>query len=134
MRDENFDILLIDDDRTSNILHRRIIRKIDPNLKLRDCTNGEEAMQILQSAFDQGLPAPQLIFVDLNMPVCDGWCFADSFGTLAESWRLHSRLYILTTSLNPEDQERTIAHPLFAGIFDKGCSTESIRSLFEDSH
>ena len=61
-------ILLIDDDKNDNFYHEREILKAKPGLTIITKNSGMEALEFLKASRDK----PQLIFLDINMPVMDG--------------------------------------------------------------
>ena len=78
-------ILLIDDDPATNFLHKLIIEQAQITHEIRIVNNGQEAMDYLtrqndyQDADSESAPFPDLIFLDINMPVMDGWEFIDAY-------------------------------------------------------
>ncbi len=88
--------------------------------------NGKEALEkIVELLQSQGV-LPEVIFLDLNMPIMDGWEFLEAFGKL--SGVEHIRLYILSSSIDSRDMERAkqydivtdfIAKPLTDGRISK---------------
>ena len=47
------------------------------------CQNGKEALDVIVSLLESGEVLPEVIFLDLNMPIMDGWEFLDEFGKLS---------------------------------------------------
>jgi CheY-like chemotaxis protein len=60
--------LLVDDDRDDSDLFREALGEIDPEISCYAAENGREAFRILPD-----IPKPDLIFMDINMPIMDGW-------------------------------------------------------------
>ena len=65
-------VLLVEDDRITNFLNERLLRKLNITESIKVATNGEEALQYLEKTEASGKPLPDLIFLDINMPVMDG--------------------------------------------------------------
>lgn len=78
-------ILLIDDDPATNFLHKMIIEQAQIAHEIKIVYNGREAMDYLLRSTDGDAadplesPEPDLIFLDINMPVMDGWEFLDAY-------------------------------------------------------
>ena len=70
-------ILLIDDDIATNFIHTRLIKKTLVVDTIITKLNGEEAMEYLTTKKDGEYPQPELIFLDINMPVMNGWEFIE---------------------------------------------------------
>ena len=65
--------------------------------------NGKEALDGLSERLQQALPLPELIFLDLNMPVLDGFQFLEQFSVWPQAQSVS--LYMITSSINPEDMQ-----------------------------
>lgn len=98
-------ILLIDDDTVTNFLHKSLIKDLNKGYEVVIAENGLEAHRFLEKAMAQQV-FPQLILVDLNMPVMDGFTFLERY--LANNYHViyPTRLSVLTTSSNPSDSAR----------------------------
>lgn len=101
------DVLFIDDDYAVNRYHEIILGKTarQSNLSLQFYTNPLEAIDYFKSA--KKSEYPKLIFLDINMPLMNGWEFIDEFENinLAED----ISIIILTTSSNPSYKSRADA-------------------------
>ncbi len=97
-------VLLVDDDPATNFLHTRAIKGADCTEEIVTAENGEAAINYLQHRFNQGLPAPELILLDINMPVMNGWDFLAAYTQLPDWQKNQSKLIMLTTSMNPDDE------------------------------
>ncbi|HEX8546586.1 MAG TPA: response regulator [Cytophagaceae bacterium] len=98
-------VLLIDDDRITNYLNERIISKLYPSLEVVVKNNGKEGLLFIEALLEQNRPMPTYIFLDLNMPVLNGFDFLLAFNKLGlDSSR--TTITILTTSSNADDVEK----------------------------
>ena len=100
-------ILLIDDDQATNFLHQIIIKKADCTDNLHIEYNGEAALNYLNTKMHGEYPSPELIFLDINMPRMNGWAFLEEYQKFNQGQRGTAVIVMLTTSLNPDDQERS---------------------------
>lgn len=105
-------VLLVDDNASDNFLHKRVIEKAGITDYIGIAENGQDALDFLTTRWQCGKPdisycQPALIFLDINMPVMDGWQFLEEYHKLGEDQKGKVVIIILTTSLNPDDLTKT---------------------------
>lgn len=97
-------VLLIDDDETTNRLSRQIINKLDFAEKTKICYNGEEALKFLEDfTKENNGECPELILIDIAMPVMNGFEFIEAFNKLHFSNKDRVTSIILTSSSDLKD-------------------------------
>lgn len=129
-------ILLIDDDKATNFIHQRIIKKSGIDIHIQVAENGKEALEFLtnKASFNNNkYPKPGLIFLDINMPVMNGWEFLEEYENLPENQKANMVLAMLTTSLNPDDKSKAEQINDLKGFVNKPLSEEVILKLIEDN-
>ena len=89
-------VLMIDDDSEDREIFAEIVEAIDPSIKFVGISSAEEALLQLQK---EGASLPDVIFVDLNMPVMDGRQFLIEIKSV--SHLQHIRVIIYSTSSEP---------------------------------
>ena len=97
--------MLIDDDNVTNFLHKSLIRDLNRGFEVVTCENGKTALEFLEKALAYNA-VPYAIFVDLNMPVVDGFKFLEHYERNNYRTLYPSRITVLTTSSNPRDIEK----------------------------
>lgn len=65
-------VLLVDDDITTNFLNESLIEEMDIAKQIMVAQNGKEALELIERYFNEESSCPQLILLDINMPVMDG--------------------------------------------------------------
>jgi CheY-like chemotaxis protein len=107
-------ILLIDDDEPTNFIHKKVIKGQQLDVSVQVATNGREGLDYLirEGKFaNNNLPQPGIIFLDINMPVMDGWEFIEEYKKLKDEFVNKKLIFLmLTTSLNPDDMETANSH------------------------
>jgi CheY-like chemotaxis protein len=120
-------ILLIDDDEPTNFLNKMTLEQSGCTRQIRIAQSGQEALDYLRHAAYR----PDLIFLDINMPAMDGWEFLDRYRGLPADRKADIVLIMLTTSLNPDDEERTKAIPEVAGFENKPLNLGQLDNLLK---
>ncbi|MEP2773008.1 MAG: response regulator [Fulvivirga sp.] len=122
-------ILLVDDDDDCNFFHMRLFNKMGITERTEVTVDGKEAIDFLKSVENGSHPQPAIIFLDINMPVMDGWEFLEAYGKLNEGQKAQIVLIMLTTSLNPDDKERALNNPYINDFHNKYLSKEDINKI-----
>ena len=125
-------VLLVDDDPTTNFLHRRAIRMVVDTMPVREALNGQEALDLLRAGIARGEAPPEIIFLDISMPHLDGWGFLEGYRELPPDWRSGSRIFMLTTSLNPDDHERARGYDDVIDVLDKILTRDRFEQLLRE--
>lgn len=105
-------ILLIDDDFATNFINKKIVQKSNIAKHIQVALNGKEAIDYLCSKGEfesqhEISPQPDLIFLDINMPVMDGWEFIKKYKNLiSEERKKKISIIMLTSSFNPADKAK----------------------------
>jgi len=127
-------VLLIDDDMATNFISKMIIKKAGITNHIETVLNGKQALEYLTNTgkyekSDGIFPQPMLILLDINMPVMDGWEFAEAFEKLDENQKGNIIIVMLTSSLNPDDKERALNLSAISGFQNKALTMEGLTSI-----
>ncbi len=124
-------ILCVDDDPITLMLCKMVITKALFSKEIVTAKNGEEALNYFDTLkkSNSNNSKPQLIFLDLNMPVMGGWEFLDSFNTTEYSDYHNTKIIILSSTIDPEDLEKSKKYPMVIDFLSKPISKEMLEYL-----
>ncbi|GAB2860870.1 response regulator [Hymenobacter ruber] len=117
---------LIDDDELAIYLTEHLLRA--EGFSNCICTF-QSAQEALDKLVGRKQAMPQVVFLDLNMPLMDGWQFLDALTPYQEALRGTCHIYILTSSLALNDLEKSKQYDLVAGLIHKPLDSEEIRAI-----
>ena len=120
-------ILCVDDDPITLMLCKMVINKASFSNEIITAKNGEEALNYFNTFnTNPDKKKPQLIFLDLNMPVMGGWEFLDCFSTADYSEYNTIKVIILSSTIDPEDLEKAKKYPMVLDFLSKPISKEML--------
>lgn len=134
---ENLDLTyVVEDDPITATLTKLLLEKNLQGSRVQTYANGQQALDQLSWALqrnDAG-EVPDLILLDLNMPMMDGWEFLDAFADLPLAKKIC--VFILTSSIHPDDIDKAKVYKEVQGYFSKPLDHSNLlrmRQLFEQS-
>lgn len=108
-------ILLVDDDHATNYLNKVIVSRLGIAKHVFEVADGQEALDfILQEGIfankSKDYPAPDLIILDVNMTIIDGFEFLDKYHKLPSKVQT-AKIILLSTSDRKTDLQRARKYP-----------------------
>ena len=100
-------LLLVDDDKIFQYLTQKIIETTNLVNKIKIFSNGFEAIAFLSTYSDKPELLPDIILLDLNMPIMDGWQFLEEYVRIKPNIAKQITIYILTSSIDPADIKKS---------------------------
>ena len=100
-------ILLVDDDDISNFLAEKIIRRIQLSNIIYTARHGREALTFLRNVCKENDNYPEIILLDIKMPVMNGFEFLEEFFATNEFPKEKIAIILLTSSADPLDVEES---------------------------
>lgn len=120
---------LIDDDFIHQFGMKRMIQKYLPLVGVIEFSNGLDAINYLKMPHEYD-EIPELIFLDINMPVMNGWEFMEEFVKIRSAIQKKIEIYILSSSTDSHDIQRAKSNPEITGYIVKPLNAESLQNIF----
>ncbi len=121
-------ILLIDDDKFTNLIHTKVVERAGLGVSVRAINNVSDAIAYL--AEDKPTTErPGIIFLDINMPGQTGWDFMNLYNQLDDQYKANAVVVMLTTSLNPDDYQRAQQNGHIVDFLQKPLRVESLLAV-----
>ncbi|MDB4901843.1 MAG: response regulator [Mucilaginibacter sp.] len=127
----NTNILVIDDEYVSNFICEKLIKKLKKESEIITCLNGKNAIDKLIEIKKQDVNLlPDYIFLDLSMPIVDGWEFLKLYSDLNIDPYGKCKIYILTYSLFKNDIIKSASYDIINDYIIKPLDLEKLKKVF----
>lgn len=118
---------IIDDDEISILLTSMMLESNHFARQIEEFLHPEEALQNLQTVPDEVLP--QIIFLDLNMPILNGWEFLDALSVKEDRFQGKCAVFILTSSIDAQEKELAKQYSMVCGFLQKPLNEQQLAQI-----
>ena len=125
-------IMLIDDNEIDNLINQKMIEAAAISERIYTNTGAKSGLEFLRNIEKTGMAdkiLPDLIFLDIDMPLMDGFQFLDEFEKLSQLIKKKCHVIMLTSSINPQDYNLSKKYPIIKMYLNKPLSLESIHEI-----
>lgn len=124
-------LCVVDDDKIFTYLLKRIIEKAKIAREIIFFENGRDALDYLANHREDALKLPQLILLDINMPILDGWQFLSEYGKLEPTVPQPISICMMSSSSDLEDYDRAMGSGHVMDYLQKPIQMPSLKEVTE---
>ena len=121
--------MLVDDNETDNFISKRIIEITKFASRIEVKNSGKSALDYLNDNQDNPDDLPNLIFLDINMPIVDGFVFLYEFEKFNYTIRDKCKVIILSSSDNKRDIDKIVNNDHVIKFITKPLTEASLREI-----
>jgi len=125
-------VMLIDDNEIDNLINQKMIEAAAVAENIYTHTSAKSAIEFLKNIESLDVAdkvLPEVIFLDIDMPLMDGFQFLDEFEKLGNGSKKKCKIVMLTSSINPQDFTRSKKYTSVKQYLNKPLTNESIVKL-----
>ncbi len=125
-------IFIVDDDPIHQQISQIMLERLGVTKQIMKFCDAEEVLTYLKQHLQDAAAMPDVILLDLNMPVMDGWDFLNEYATLYHQIPQKVRIYVLTSSIDEKDKERVGQYHFVNGYLTKPLAQGVMMKLLEE--
>jgi CheY-like chemotaxis protein len=125
-------ICIIDDNEIYQFTLMRIINDNKQAERIITFSDGEKAIHYLADNKATNENIPDIIFLDVNMPIMDGWQFIDEYASIKTEIKKKIVIFMLSSSVNPVDIERASKINEISDYIIKPMKLEEVKIIFDN--
>jgi len=122
-------LVLIDDEQIFHKIVQITLQRTESSHQATYCMDAELILDYLEERGTVSEVLPDYIFVDLYMPRFDGWSFLDRFRSIYPSLNKAITIYIVSSSIDPRDIERSKSYPFVTRFISKPIMKEIFEQI-----
>lgn len=106
MMNNPINICIVDDDDIYQFTVVKTLELLEFEKNILSFSDGEEALAFLVNNLNKNQKLPDVIFLDINMPIMDGFQFMEEYGKIKSQLGKKTVIYMVSSSVDPVDIER----------------------------
>jgi len=123
-------IWIVDDDAIFKIIIKKLIQKSEKFDNVETFSNGQEASQALKNVLDSNEKLPDIILLDIEMPIMDGWGFMTELNFLKSNEIAKPlSIFISSSSIAIEDKQKAKKYPNILGYLTKPITLDDLNKI-----
>ena len=126
-------IYIVDDDSLYTLLLKKKIDKLHLCNKIMSFANGENAINQIKQYIETKEELPDIVFLDINMPIMNGWEFMEEFIKLLPLLHKKISIYISSSSIAAEDRMKAQSYEAIENYISKPIENETLLKIAQMS-
>lgn len=131
--------MCVDDDPITLMLCKKVITKASFGKEIVFAQNGQEAIDVIEDMKakikrSEKITSPTIIFLDLNMPILNGWDFLEYFTKQKSAEFDNTKVIILSSTIDPADFNKAKQYPSVSHFLSKPITVEMLENLKKSYH
>lgn len=123
-------ILCVDDDPITLMLCKKVIERVNYTKEVDTAKNGEDAIEYFNQIKNSNSLPPELVLLDLNMPIMNGWELLDKYLELELNLTFkETKFIVLSSTIDPSDIEKSKNYPMVIDFISKPITKEILSNL-----
>ena len=122
-------VMLVDDNDTDNFISKRIIEITKFAKRIEVKNSGKSALEFLEKEQNNVENLPNIIFLDINMPIVDGFVFLFEFEMFPDEVKQKCKVVILSSSDNKRDIEKIVDNDYVIKFITKPLNEQALKEL-----
>ncbi len=118
--------IVVDDDPWNNNICRFNLKKTLGDVEVKTFLLPEEALGFIENEFVKNVQ-PTVLFLDINMPLINGWVFLERYGNFSDDIKNHITIYMLSSSISIQDEDRARANKYVKNFISKPLMADKIQ-------
>ncbi|MCB0484425.1 MAG: response regulator [Flavobacteriales bacterium] len=131
MSSGGINVLIVDDNDVDILISKKNLEMSGLASRIDVAKNGREALSFLEHS--QINEMPDVILLDINMPVMDGWAFMNSIDVFTLAQKGQPRIFMVSSSLNLSDNDKAAKNPMISGFITKPFNQEKLRDVLQSA-
>ena len=124
-------VMLVDDNDTDNFISKRIIEITEFSSNVIVKNSGKSALDYLVENKESPDAIPDIIFLDINMPIVDGFVFLYEYEKFSNSVKDKCRVIILSSSDNKRDIDKIVNNDFVIKFVTKPLTEKTLEEIKE---
>ncbi len=122
-------VMLVDDNEIDNIINEKIIEANSFADRILVFQTGQEALEFLEANQNDEKNLPEIVFLDINMPIMDGFQFLEDFEKFSEIVLDKCKIIMLSSSISPKDIDRAASSKYVKKYLNKPLNARYLEAI-----